>query len=408
MICCCVFLLPPDAIAAADTNIAKLVQQVNKDTLRSIVQRLQNFRSRYLSYDSCRRAELWSNSYMKAAGLDTVVFDTAKFNDTAIRNTVGTLTGVGRPDSIVVVGGHIDACLWTQADGFLKDQSWAPGADDNGTGSAGVLEIVRVFKKMNARFRYTIKFITFSGEEQWEIGSHHYVDSVAYKKALKIHSMFNIDMIGFHKPDVDSNRMFVTPNTASAPLSYTADSVNRWYSLGLHLDKTVNNAQSGDHTPFWNRGWRGLMITEACQDSIWYGDAYPCYHKACDTIGNIKFGLVQRTIQMVLGTVATYAQLVSYTSVTDRKMAVSEGAKADIVVQPISGGWMIILNRPEEQGRLSLCSIAGRKIAEIRISGTRAFWDGKNKQGSSVPKGIYILRYQSSQQTIGTRIAVVK
>ena len=407
---CCIALLMMAGYASSgsDTNIDQLIREVNQDTLRATVQRLQNFKSRYLTHDSCRSAEQWIHDYFNMIGLDSVYFDTAQFQTTNIRNIIGTIPGDGKPDSIIVIGGHMDACLWNKQQGFLPDQSWAPGADDNGTGTAAVLEIARVLKKYKARFRWTLKFVAFSGEEQWEVGSKHWVNSVVSPKRMKLHSFFNIDMIGFHKPSVDSNLMYVVPNTASQHISRMADSVNQWYDLNLYLNTTVKNNQSGDHTPFWEKNYDGVMISEAAQEDIWDNDAYPCYHTVCDTIGNIMFGLVKRTTQMVLGAATTFAHPVSVTPVAEPRSVPGPLPEAHLTIQQVANGWTISLPLDAAGSFLAIRSLNGREITRLSVQGKTVFWNGKDRSGTRVATGVYVLMQKTRKRTSSARICVAR
>lgn len=80
------------------------------------------------------------------------------------RNVVGIQPGEGRPGEIVVVCAHLDD---------MPEAGPAPGADDNASGSAAVLEAARILSQY--RFDRTLHFVLFTGEEQGLLGSRHYV-----------------------------------------------------------------------------------------------------------------------------------------------------------------------------------------------------------------------------------------
>ncbi|HEV7230223.1 MAG TPA: M28 family peptidase [Bacteroidia bacterium] len=101
------------------------------------------------------------------------------------RNVVATIKGTELPDEEIILCGHLD--------------SWdlASGAIDNGIGSFSVLEIARVFEKLQIHPRRTIRFITFMGEEQGLLGSKAYVKERKNAGTLdKIKYVINLDMAG--------------------------------------------------------------------------------------------------------------------------------------------------------------------------------------------------------------------
>lgn len=123
-------------------------------------------------------------------------------NELKTKNVLGILEGDGSTDEFVVVGGHFDH-LGIAARMFGSDDKKFihNGADDNASGTAGVLEMARVLM-MSPKLHRNVLFICFSGEEMGLLGSAHYVDNPTIPLA-KIRAMMNFDMIGrFSENDV--------------------------------------------------------------------------------------------------------------------------------------------------------------------------------------------------------------
>src|SRR5262245_47286528 len=111
--------------------------------------------------------------------------------DTTITNVIATLHGT-QPESAdrtYVVSGHLDS----RVTDVLNFQSDAPGAGDDGSGVAAVLELARVMA--THRFDATIKFVTFTGEEQGLFGSTFFANQ-AHQQGMNIAGMFSNDIIG--------------------------------------------------------------------------------------------------------------------------------------------------------------------------------------------------------------------
>jgi acetylornithine deacetylase/succinyl-diaminopimelate desuccinylase-like protein len=106
-----------------------------------------------------------------------------------VTNVVATLRGTTDPDRIYVVSGHYDSMCSNPSDGTCD----APGANDDASGTAAVIEIARVMSKR--KFDATVIFITVAGEEQGLLGSRYFAEQ-AKAKQLNIEAMLNNDIVG--------------------------------------------------------------------------------------------------------------------------------------------------------------------------------------------------------------------
>jgi hypothetical protein len=279
-----------------DSLIGQMVQSVSLDSLVAILYHLQNYGTRYTYSRKCDTAAWWIHDKLQAYNLPVVydVYLAGTQRDTSY-NVIATLTGQVRPESIVIICGHFDSYS-------NVPYTSAPGADDNATGTAVVLEAARILSRY--RFRWTIKFVGFSGEEQWMLGSYHYVDSVAVPQQLKIGGVFNFDMIAYTA--YDSTRMYVNRNTASTALAVLAESVNVQYNIGLNLINYLDEDCAGDNTPFWEHGYKSVFALEDTEWGIWNG-SNPHYHTTHDTVGICRLGQVLRGAKLGVACVAAMA-----------------------------------------------------------------------------------------------------
>lgn len=160
-----------------------------------------------------------------------------------------SVTFPGKDTSIgcYVIGAHYD-CSASRMGSAIWDSQWktikAPGADDNATGVAAILEMARIFSDSSFTFKpeRTIKLVAFGAEESGPAynGSHH--GSVSYAKALKekdtkVEGMISVDMVGYNNNN-----------------NYTAivsDSASRW--LGerfVQISRAINNGLVTNSSPF--------------------------------------------------------------------------------------------------------------------------------------------------------------
>lgn len=149
-----------------------------------------------------------------------------------------------------------------------------------------------------------MKFLCFSGEEQWMLGSEHWVDSTALLESLKIVGVYNLDMFGYTAHD--TNWLVLSRNSASLPLAALAESTNAWYDIGLEVLNYLDEDCAGDNSPFWEHGYQAAFAGEDSEWGIWNGSD-PYYHTPGDTFGNMRMGQVRRTTQLALACLATLA-----------------------------------------------------------------------------------------------------
>ncbi|HEY0602335.1 MAG TPA: M28 family metallopeptidase [Herpetosiphonaceae bacterium] len=206
------------------------------------------------------------------------------------RNVIAETKG-GNANSVIVVGAHLDSV------------SRGPGINDNGSGSATILEVAKVFERQDRDPRNKVRFIWFSAEEHGLIGSQYYVDNLTDAERARIKLNLNFDMIGspnFVRFVYDGdNSAFAPPNaTQGPPGSGEIERVFRDYfaSQGLPVEPTPFNGRS-DYGPFITDGIPagGLFtgaegVKTAAQAAVYGGTVGqqfdPCYHLACDTYNN--------------------------------------------------------------------------------------------------------------------------
>ncbi len=193
-------------------------------------------------------------------------FDPFTHSGHALKNVVAVKEGILDPDRIYVVGGHLDS---TSPD----PQNLAPGADDNGSGAAAVLEIARLLAPVETD--YTIYFICFSAEEQGLVGSEHFAQQADLQN-LDIRGVLNMDMIAYQDPAGED--LWLEGFYDGASSVWMMDLLEQ--IAGAYTDVAVfrypNNGFGSDHVPFHEHGYPAILSIE----NEW--DSNPCYHRTCD------------------------------------------------------------------------------------------------------------------------------
>ena len=226
-----------------------------------------------------------------------------------VRNVTAVLPARSTSSSnrVFIICAHYD----TQA---VREPNWnpltstAPGANDNGTGVAAMLEISYLLSRYE--YEHEIRFIAFGGEELGFLGSRSYVREASTTDESgetepgpkRIVGVFNLDMLGFNwKTDL----VEIVTNNDSAWISRALIIANTWYNIGLKIRRTQDEfVDISSHKSFWDGGYDAVTLTESStpwRDSQNY-DTNPFYHTSDDTVDKVNFGLVRKVTQLVLVT----------------------------------------------------------------------------------------------------------
>jgi Peptidase family M28/Fibronectin type III domain len=178
---------------------------------------------------------------------------------TVVTNVVATLRGTKSPDRVYVVSGHYDSMCGSPTDGECD----APGANDDASGVAAVLEAARVMAPRE--FDATIIFMAVAGEEQGLVGATYFVEQ-AEQKRLGIEGMFTNDIVGSTVgEDRKRVRVFGEMATPSGELArYVAAAAKKHlpnFAVWL-IDRKDRFLRNGDHGPFLDRGYPAVRFTE--------------------------------------------------------------------------------------------------------------------------------------------------
>ena len=184
--------------AAPDSQIEALVRKISQDSLAKTVRRLVAFETRFMGSDSNAASAAWLKDRMEGLGyrvrLDTF---TVNVNQRVLGrrfvipnlkqwNVVATKPGLLFPNKKVILGGHYDSISLDRAQ---DAQDGAPGADDNASGVAGLLEIARILQ--DVALDVTVEMVFFGAEELGLIGSTHYANE-AQRRGDEIVLMFQL------------------------------------------------------------------------------------------------------------------------------------------------------------------------------------------------------------------------
>ena len=236
-------------------------------------------------------------------------------------NVIGMLEGSDPvlKKEYVVIGAHYDHLgRGGEGSGSLAPRSGDIhyGADDNASGTAGVLELARVFSKQSPRPKRTIIFMAFSGEEEGLLGSNHYVNHPLLPLASTV-AMINMDMIGRMK---DRRLVIGGVGTAEEWRNIIGADTEKLFQLTLNED----GFGPSDHSSFYGKQVPVLFF--------WTG-THNDYHKPSDTFEKINYEDEAGILRLV-------ARIVNQMDAADKRLTYTT-AKSDPV--PRTGGFRVYL-----------------------------------------------------------------
>lgn len=276
----------------ARNDIWALIAQVDTARLRQSVQHLQNFGTRNAYKPGSIQAQNWIYAKFDSLGLDVELHDFNMPGGAASDNVIATLAGTKYPEEYVVLGAHYDS---------YAGGSYEPGADDNATGTAGILEIARILSQYE--FDRTIIFATWSGEEYGLYGSEAWANEAA-QNGMNILGYFNIDMAGYLEPGSYIHTDLIGPASANELKQFYTD-VCAVYLPDFPIEPGALSGGDSDHTSFNNAGYQGIFPFEDSQDYS------PYIHSTADEVGLSANNFEQHGIfvQATLASVASMADL---------------------------------------------------------------------------------------------------
>ncbi len=302
-------------------DIASIVAEVDQERVQGYLEQIEGIRHRTAGVDHLEATKLLMETHLTDLSLqaENSVFD---FEGYEADNYTSVQEGLTAPQMEYLVGGHYDTV----------DES--PGADDNGTAIAGMMEVSTVLAKYN--FNKSIRYVAWDLEEEGLLGSLDYVNNTL-EEEQDIQGYLNFEMIGYYDD---------TPNSQTLPFgfeqifpdAYEEISSNEFRgdfisnigntdsSEGIMQDfeeiaenyvpelKVISVAAPGngsstpdlarsDHAAFWLKGIPAIMLTDGANFRN------PYYHSPDDTSDKLDFEFMTNTIKASVAYLAEKAEI---------------------------------------------------------------------------------------------------
>jgi Zn-dependent M28 family amino/carboxypeptidase len=319
------FAAVAQTIINRDPEIKKMVDEISGDNIEKDVRKLVSFNTRHnLSQQNDPskgigaswnwiKAEM-EKSIPESGGRLTVKFEEYTVGgqgqriakETKLKNVVATLKGSNPDDDrMIIMSAHLDSRAAADND----STSFAPGANDDGSGIAAILELIRIMS--TRKFSATVVFMAVSGEEHGLYGAK-YMAAEAKQEKWNIIAMLNNDMIGNSGSSGtllnDNMRVRVfsegvpayeTEQMAALRKYTSGENDSRSRQLARYIKETGERyidqinitlvyrndrfGRGGDHTPFCQEGFTAVRLTE-------YNENYDRTHKVPAVVNGVQEG----------------------------------------------------------------------------------------------------------------------
>jgi hypothetical protein len=403
-------------------DVQSLVDQVDSVRLLQNLQFIEGVRHYQAGPAKLNAVRDSLQSYFQHCGLETEK-QSFNYSTTQGYNIVGRKPGAKDEKTTWIVCGHYDGV------------AVSPAADDNGSAVTGYMEMLRIIAPCT--FERSIRFIAFDFEEMGMVGSQRFVQN-AIAPYDSIAGVLNFEMIGYYssQPNTQSlptgfnqlfpqqytqvladssrgNFLLVCGNTVSAALTTQYVNAATQYVPALRIislnvpgnGQTVPDLRRSDHAPFWDAGYKALMLTDGADTRNFH------YHTPGDSIGTLSFTFMANNVKATLATLATLAVPISAGSDTfDLKvLALPEEqpcAPGNLGIAPNPAGPEITLQAeglPAGELLVKIYDLTGAPVL-IRQCTMPANAAGLTLDISCLPAGMYMIRCTSGQTLLAGKM----
>jgi hypothetical protein len=334
-------LLVAAAPPSPDAKLRQIVQPVSGEQMKRTVEKLVSFGTRHTlsSQTDPKRgigaAVRWAEAEMKSFGLETLqTCDTVTGRrvptPTKVCNAVAIQRGTERPNDVVIITGHIDSRVTDP----MNATADAPGANDDGSGTAAVIEAARVLSKR--KFPGTIVYAALSGEEQGLLGGRILAE-YAKAQGWNVITVLNNDIIGNSCSSdgfcddkhvrvlsegprsqgqvelaADTHRLGGENDAPSRNISRYLDNLADRLNIGLdvmQIWRTDRFGRGGDHIPFLELGFPAARLSVAVENYNWQHQDLRTEDgvKYGDTIENMDFPYLEKVTKLNVAALAAVA-----------------------------------------------------------------------------------------------------
>jgi leucyl aminopeptidase len=345
----------------SDFDLQNMLDCIHKDSLMRTVQDMEDFETRMCTQTvgQNRQVAEYLVNRLKQYGIEDAKIDSFYVEGSSwfagdyaqfMYNVSGTLKGSGATDSTVIIGAHLDAVSFIQPTPPYLLTSTSPGADDNATGCAVMIEMARVIHENQWIPHHNIDFMAYDAEEIGLMGS--YYDARKRREANEnVIVMLNNDMVANQSESIPwkvtlykySNSFDITEKAVQALNNYTS----------VTPQVISSNSAGSDSYPYYQNNYKTTFAIE--------NDFSPYYHSTNDLTEHLNFEYCRQIARMNCVLLAHYAFNYSMpNSIQDNRLS------ENIEVYPVpANDFIIVLNHNIKIDKINMLDFSGRTIESL-------------------------------------------
>ncbi len=285
---------PANGVALASVDDSKeLLDDVSGANFVGTIGDLEAFNTRAYYASAGWNSSIYVHERLAELGL-WVYYQDLDVSGFQVRNVVAVKNGSDPAEPQYLFGAHYDSANKETTNYSQGETLAAPGADDDASGVAAVLEIARVLE--SATFTNTIKFVAFAAEEAGLNGSRYFAEQ-EHNAGVVYENTALMDMIGF-RAELQNRSMIFSGSSLNTLSSSIISAVDR-FDLDLSVQVVTGYEMTfSDHASFWEVGYPSLLMIEQLVN---LAAVNPYYHTSADTLSTLSVGQMVVITKAVLG-----------------------------------------------------------------------------------------------------------
>lgn len=258
--------------------LSNALSQLDSSVMKNTVAKLSSFKNRYYEAPTGVEAVDWIKSQYEqmSKGRNDVTVELFKHSKWAQPSVIATVRGQKTPNEIVVIGGHLDSINQM---GFGSNTQTAPGADDNASGTATVMEVFRVLVQSGFRPDRTIMFMGYAAEEVGLRGSQDIANTFKNQNKSVV-AVVQFDMTGYN--GTQGKIVFMTDFVSPELTKFSGKLVDTYVKAPWATDRC--GYACSDHASWTKAGYPSIMPFESSMS-----DSNRAIHSVKDTIDRLDF-----------------------------------------------------------------------------------------------------------------------
>lgn len=282
-------------VSAADNSDqnSAILDKVSGPNMSQSMDQLVSYNTRAFNTNSSVNSSTYIHDELQDLGL-WVYYQHLEVAGFSVRNVVAVKNGSNANAPQYLFGAHYDSAPIDHVNYSYGSVLAAPGADDDASGVAAVMELARVLEGNS--FQNTIKFVAFAAEETGLNGSSYFAQHER-SSGIKYEDTAILDMIGF-RAELE-NRVTVFSGSTTNNLSHSISVAVAHYDISLSVEVVSGyTMRSSDHASFWEMDYPSLLIIEQIANQA---PVNPYYHSANDTPDHLSIDQMVAVTKALLG-----------------------------------------------------------------------------------------------------------